>query len=226
MNLKAVILAGGKGERIGGNKPLVSLNGKPLIYWTLQNISSLFPEVFISVKTAEQKEKIQQALVNYNLRIKDEFFILDKDPRLMGPVSGIFSAMDFFYVKKQEKTVLLIMAVDQPFIPSSFLKKLISLSSIFFNFAIVRKTFDKINPFPGIYPCSLKEELEIFIKNSPKKSLFRFFIFLKKRNQVLFLEDCVKINENKAFLNINTPEDLKIAEKCFSLYSAYKLPYA
>lgn len=56
----AIILAGGKGERFGGNKCFVSLNGKPVIEYSLSVIEPLVDEVIIVSPTQYKNYKTVQ----------------------------------------------------------------------------------------------------------------------------------------------------------------------
>lgn len=55
--VSAVILAGGKGERFGGNKCFVSLNGKPVIEYSLSVIEPLVDEIIIVSPTPYKNYK-------------------------------------------------------------------------------------------------------------------------------------------------------------------------
>lgn len=57
-----LILAGGKGKRIGGNKPLKVLAGKPLLYWALKPYLQMNIPILISVEAKEQKEVLKDSL--------------------------------------------------------------------------------------------------------------------------------------------------------------------
>lgn len=210
--MKTLILAGGKGSRLGGKKATQILLKKPLIYWVFQKLKDLFSPIYISVKDKTQETEIVEALIKEKIKLDEIIFIKDLYPEIEGPLSGIVSALKTF----SEKEALLVVAVDQPLIKKEFLEYLCNLSYIFCNnFLIVNKGKEKIRPFPGVYPCSLKEEIENFLLNSPKKSLFRLFQHLASKNQILFIEKNDKINYEN-FININTFEDLKKVEECFS----------
>lgn len=209
--MKSVILAGGKGTRIGGEKPIKLLCEKPLIYWVFQKLKCLSSPVFISVKNEIQQRKIKKVLLQEKIQSKEICFIKDIYPEVEGPISGIISALKIF----PEKESLLIVAVDQPLIELKFLKYLENLSYIFCNrFLIVSKDEEKIKPFPGVYPCILRKEIETFLFTSSKKSLFRLFQYLKNHQCILSIKKDAKINEEN-FININTLEELKVVEKCF-----------
>lgn len=210
--MKPLILAGGKGSRLGGKKATIVLLGKPLIYWVFQKLKDLSSPVYISVKNEIQEEEIKRELIKEKIKLDEMVFIRDLYPEIEGPLSGIISALKLF----SEKEALLVAAVDQPLINKNFLDYLIILSYIFCNqFLIVCRGKEKIRPFPGIYPCSLRGEIENFLLNSPKRSLFRLFQFLHTNKRILFVQDDDKIGYEN-FININTPEELKRVEICFS----------
>ncbi len=209
--MKIVILAGGKGIRIGGKKALVPFLNKPLIYWVFQKVKEFSSPVYISVKNEEQAKEIEYTLIKENIDKKKFFFIKDLIPKIEGPVSGIFSAINFF----PKNEILLFTAVDQPLIKEETIKYLSTLSYIFCNkFVITTKGKDKILPFPSIFPCYLVEEIKNFIFFAPQKSLFRLFSYLKSKEVIFFISH-IKIHYEN-FININTLEELRKFEQCFS----------
>lgn len=210
--MKALILAGGKGSRLGGKKAITSLFEKPLIYWVFQKIRGFSSYVYISVKNEIQEKEIKGALIKEGVKLDEIVFIKDLYPEIEGPLSGIVSALKRF----SEEESILVVAVDQPLIDKEFLNYLKTFTYIFCNrFLIVSKGKGKIRPFPGIYPCSLRKDIEDFLFNSPKKSLFRLFQYLSSKQSILFLKKDDKIIEEN-FININTFQDLKLVEECFS----------
>ncbi|MDK2861726.1 MAG: molybdenum cofactor guanylyltransferase, partial [Thermodesulfobacterium sp.] len=89
--MKVVVLAGGKGERIGGDKPLKTFLGKPLAYWVFNLAKKINLPVYFSVKNTDQAQKIAEVLQRLNVPLQTIDFILDKHPELEGPISGIWS---------------------------------------------------------------------------------------------------------------------------------------
>ncbi len=212
--IKAVLLTGGKGSRIGSPKYGVYLNNLPLILYGYRKLKRVFPEVYFSIRHKEQLKEIVKIFKDFSMldEIGAKNFIWDKYLQFEGPLAGILSAMERF----SEREVLLVVAVDQPFISKKILNLLLFKIQenpgkviVFYN-----KKLDKFEPFPGIYPCSFKKILKFFLEKSEKKSLYRFFIFLKRLNRIEFLP----LNKKEiSFLNINTQEDLKAAEKFLKL---------
>ena len=82
--LTGIILAGGKGLRLGRNKGLAKLNDRHLIEYVIENLSEICDEILISSNTG-QCEKFGFPT------IKDEYF--QKGPMagihvMVGPASG------------------------------------------------------------------------------------------------------------------------------------------
>jgi len=59
-----IILAGGKSERLGAEKGLITLKGKPLIQHVLERISGVTDEVIVVVSSETQKENFRKAVGN------------------------------------------------------------------------------------------------------------------------------------------------------------------
>ncbi len=213
LKIKPVILAGGEGIRIKQYKPLVQFLGKPLFLWVYLNLKKLFPVIYISFKTEVQKKSLKELLSFYKINSNSVAFIQDIKVELKGPISGIISAMHFF--SPEDK--LLILAVDQPLIHLDLLLFLQKVSFWYPSHILVFQKEEHIEPFPGIYPCVLKKDLEEFIKISEKKSLYKMFQFFLQKGSILLLKNWNKIDpKGKSFININTLEQLKNLEKICS----------
>lgn len=210
----ALVLAGGKGTRIGGKKPLKYLKGKPLIFWAIKPYLELNLPLWISIRDLAQREEIISLFNSLNLSIKELEFLLDLSPyEGLGPISGLYSAMQ----RASKETLFIISAVDQPFIPKEVVEHLLLLGQIFLNFSIVFKREGPPEPFPGVYPSSLSYELKEFLEKNTKRSMKDYLNFLLSKN-LLVLSDFWRKIDFRSFLfyNINTLEELIEAEECFS----------
>jgi molybdopterin-guanine dinucleotide biosynthesis protein A len=86
-----VVLAGGASRRMGAEKALVELAGRPLIAWVTTAVASVCPRVLISGRAWPGYQR------------------LDDDPSLRGPLAGLAAALSL------GEDVLLV-AVDQPWV--------------------------------------------------------------------------------------------------------------
>ncbi|MFN3505724.1 MAG: molybdenum cofactor guanylyltransferase [Caldimicrobium sp.] len=213
MKKVALILAGGKGERIGGKKPLKELAGKPLLYWAIYPYYKLNLPIWISVRTEDQEREFSKTLASLGFQPSSFEFIFDHSMyEGLGPLSGIYSAMQ----RSDASTLFVVSAADQPFIPKEIVRYLLSLGEIFFSFSIVFKGKDSLEPFPGVYPSTLLSEVQSFLKDASKKSVKGLINFLL-RKKLLFISDFWHKIEKYGllFYNVNTLEELREAEECF-----------
>jgi molybdenum cofactor guanylyltransferase len=109
MSTAVVILAGGDGSRIGGGKPLRTLDGQRLIDRAIDYARTLSPRVAVAVREAPQLGELPVES------------ILD-DRAIQGPLSGLASALAF--AEQHQVNQVLTIPCDAPFLPDDLLVRL------------------------------------------------------------------------------------------------------
>jgi len=172
MDYTCYILAGGKSSRMGTDKGLVIVDGKPMIQHIINEIEQLNVPIYIVTNNIAYEQ--------FKLPIIKDI-IPDK-----GPLGGILTALSH---SKTSKNVLL--SCDTPFITTHIIEKLLLESAQ--SEITISKFKDKLHPLIGIYDTKLKNRIEDEINlNSLKlirfceKSNLNIVYFLKKEN-ILFL---------------------------------------
>lgn len=113
MRIAAVILAGGKGERLGGvNKALLEIDGKRMIDRALQAVAGCEP-MLLSVGRAD-------------FELPGPIHVSDLAVDYAGPLAGVAAAVD--YLLGDPPDLLLSLAVDTPYFPGDFLTRALPLS--------------------------------------------------------------------------------------------------
>lgn len=186
MKLNAFILAGGKSSRMGVDKGLVHLAGKPMIQYIIETLESLKLPIQIISNNAEYK--------NFGYPVFEDL-ISDK-----GPIGGIYTALSI-----SDSEVNLILSCDTPFVNSRLLESLIAESG---NQNVTISAFaGGQHPLVGIYR---KNGIKTFLSQIEKNKLK-----LSKANEILNVNvvpmDNTRGITQHAFDNINTIEDLKEA---------------
>ncbi len=182
------ILAGGKGKRIGKDKALIKLCNKRLIDIAVENAKLFSKNIVISCG----KRRL-------NLCVEIEDMIGE------GPMAGIYSVL------RNYKRVL-FFPVDMPFIEPHLFEVLWERSK---NYHITIVKFKKrLIPTLGVYT----NECVFLLERKIKKKDLSLKLFVKEASDklkvnILSHEDLKVKKEEIIFLNINTEEDLKIAEK-------------
>jgi molybdopterin-guanine dinucleotide biosynthesis protein A len=96
-----VILAGGEGSRIGGNKAAVMLGARPLIRWVMDALHPQVDALAISGASPDLAEYGQPVLAD--------------DASTNGPAAGVLAAIA--HANSLNATSLLIAPCDMPFLP-------------------------------------------------------------------------------------------------------------
>jgi Molybdopterin-guanine dinucleotide biosynthesis protein A len=195
-NILGVILAGGKSSRFGSNKSLSNLSNIKLIEHVVNKISKYFSEILI----VSNDSKL--ILDSSNIKI-----IKDCKRGQLGPLIGVLSAMKYANQKKKYNWVI-TFPCDTPFFDETIIEKMIQKASsknekIF----LIKDKKQKHNIF-GIWSTSLEKTLELDLNNN-----FRKVDLWADKIGCSYIEKDIK-NKNE-FLNINTKEDLELAERIY-----------
>ena len=108
----SVVLAGGKSRRMGKDKALLPIDGRPMIRSLVQSLIPLSKDVIVSVSDGERHEELKQALPA-GVRV-----VYDERPG-QGPLMGIYAGL-----KASETDVNLVVACDIPEIDPGFITEM------------------------------------------------------------------------------------------------------
>ncbi len=191
-DITGILLAGGQSSRMGTNKALVRLHGKPLIEYGLEVLREVTPEVILSTG--------RNPFHYGNLPV-----VQDVHPGC-GPAGGIFSALQY------SKTSLnLVLGCDMPFIPACLLRLLIEEARRHpADITLPADGDGNVQPLCGLY----RRELLPFLEESillGKLKLKRIVTEVNAR--VIPLGQAHPCFRSHIFLNMNSPGLLKQAEE-------------
>ena len=111
--IAAVILCGGKAERLGGvNKALVEIGGRRLIDRAMDVVRGCDP-VLLAIGS------------NAPIALGSTTAIRDLEADYAGPLAGVAAAIDA--LRGSDTELLFSLAVDTPFLPADFLARALSL---------------------------------------------------------------------------------------------------
>lgn len=188
MEVTGVVLAGGKSSRMGENKALLPINGKPNIENIIAKLQLVTNAIVIS----------SNDLVTYNYL---QLPIIKDITESLGPLGGIQSILT-----SVSTPYVFFHACDLPMLSLDVIQCMIELCTGYD--VIVPKIDGKVHPVCGIYHKNVLPILEKQLANEDRKVMN----LLNKLN-VLYVERDVfeekGIDVDIAFLNMNTPEDYK-----------------
>jgi len=192
-NIAGVILAGGASKRFNGIiKTRILIDGKTIISRIIDTIGEIFDEITIVTNAPEEFSEFS----NYKI-ISDQF--LNK-----GPLAAIHSAL-----KVSEKEALFVFAGDMPFLDKEFIIRQIDYYNINTCEVLIPQINRYIEPLHGIYKKTLFRIMEEYLIVNHDYAVREF---LKKVN-VCYLQLEESEKTKRAFININSPYDVSIAEK-------------
>ena len=196
-NILGVILAGGKSSRFGSNKSLSNLSNSKLIEHVINKINKYFSEILI----VSNDSKL--ILDDTNIKI-----IKDCKEGYLGPLVGVLSAMK--YANQSNKyNWLITFPCDTPFFDQTIIEKMIQKTSSKKEKIFLIKEKEQRHNIFGAWSTSLEKILEKDLNNNFRK----VDLWANKIGCSYIEKDIKKENE---FLNINTKEDLELAERIYN----------
>ena len=196
-NVLGVILAGGKSSRFGSNKSLSKLANNKLIEHVINKIESYFPKILVVSNDS-------------NLKIENKKIKIIKDciEGYLGPLAGVLSAIKYANSYKNKYKWIITFPCDTPFFNSIIIKKMFEkINSAEKKIYFIKEKKQRHNIF-GMWSTSLEKTLEDDLNNN-----FRKVDLWADKIGCNFIEK--DIQSKNEFLNINTKEDLKLAEKIY-----------
>ena len=193
MTLAVVILAGGEGKRIGGDKPLRLLGGARLIDRAEDAARSWSDVLAVAVRDPAQAGEIDVPLVI--------------DDRLIeGPLAGLASALRF--ARESDCGSLLTIPADMPFLPADLGPRL--AAEIAGAGAVIAASGGELHPVCGLWSVGALDALPDYLATG-RRSLRGFAEAVGLRTVEWPVEPA------DPFLNINTLEDLAAAERLIAV---------
>lgn len=184
-DITVVILAGGKGRRMGGqDKGLVSYRNMELIRHVIDAISQQTQQIIINAN------RNQQQYQRYGYPV-----IQDTLGGFQGPLSGFLAAMSFV-----STDYILTLPCDGPIVTDDYLEKMKQALNDAAGDLVVASDGSRMQPVYALIPVSLKSDLHDFLATGERK------IDLWYARHDFTLQEFP--SEAGLFTNINTPEEL------------------
>jgi molybdopterin-guanine dinucleotide biosynthesis protein A len=185
-DITGVILAGGRGSRLGGvDKGLVPLHGRPLVEYA---IDALRPQVASLLISANRNRDVY---ASYGYPV-----IADVLGDYDGPLAGMLSAM-----RAAGTAYILTTPCDAPSIPADLARRL--AEALISNNAVASAVSlqGRLQPVVALLRCSLAGDLENCLKQGERGTGEWL-----RRHQAVPVDFSA---ETRAFVNINTPQELQ-----------------
>ncbi|NKN36616.1 molybdenum cofactor guanylyltransferase MobA [Agrobacterium sp. a22-2] len=194
----AIILAGGLSRRMGRDKALALLGGRPLIAHVIERLTTQTSLLAINAPADFAND--------FGLPVVPD--TLAGHP---GPLAGIAAGMRHAAILAPTASHLLIVPADCPFVPRVLVSRL-SAGLDAGSAIVLARSNGRLHPVVGLWPVSLAPAIEAWLTDPQNRKLMRF---IEGQRVVVVDFDMVETTEGPLdpFLNINTPEDLLKAER-------------
>lgn len=182
-----LILAGGKGRRMGGlDKGLLQLNHKPLYQLVYECLQQQVDHILISANRHQDQYRQSACPV-----ISDEF------DNFQGPLAGILAGL-----KAIETGYLLVVPCDSPVFPDDLLQRMqMAMDSQSSNLAIAHDG-QRLQPLFALISKALQGSLEEYLSTGHRRVSDWF---LSENAVIVEFEP-----DPHQFKNVNTPEDFVV----------------
>lgn len=186
-----VILAGGLGRRMGGDKGLQALHGRALLSWVLEAVRQNSNEILINANSTRQD------YAQFGFRV-----IADQLPDWPGPLAGLHAAL----LVAQNEYVLTVPC-DTPFLPDDLIPRLLGALTLQSTEAAVAVTGGHRQPAIALYRKSVLSGLFGYLASGKRK--VNDWLDSLQLSEVVF-------DNAENFDNINTLDDLSLASERFN----------
>ncbi|MFC1907645.1 molybdenum cofactor guanylyltransferase [Chloroflexota bacterium] len=195
MDISCIVLAGGKGLRLGRNKATETLNRTSLLQRAISQLSFLDTDIII-VAAADQS----LPGLNGHSRLR----IVTDDYPAKGPLVGIYTGLT-----ASESFYNLVVACDMPFLNGDLLRYMIKVADNYD--AVIPRFGDMVEPLHAVYSRNCITPIESLL-NQGKLSVYELFPLVKIR--YVEAEEVDRFDpRHLSFFNINTESDLEKARQ-------------
>jgi molybdenum cofactor guanylyltransferase len=189
-----VVLAGGRGQRIGGDKAVVSLAGRPLLSYPVRALLEVLDHVVVVAKPST----VLPAL--------GDVAVWEEPEQPSHPLVGIAEAL-----RRADGRWVLVCAGDMPFVPASLLASLASRASLATGgdpaaaprAIVAASAGGGLQPLLGCYGPVCLEALAVAAREAvaPARAV------VESLGPIV-----VPVTDPRALFNVNSAEDLREAE--------------
>lgn len=201
-NIAALLLAGGKGRRIGGGKPARRLAGRPLLGHVRAFAEAHCDALFLSVRDQAPETDVD---------------LVQDAPGLVGPMAGIIAGLKA--AEQAGFAFLLVLPCDTPFLPDDLVERFAgALAANRASGIVVASSGGRLHPTIALVRVECRTEAEA-VAAAEERRLMALF---EKLNGVR-LEWLIEEAPNgllDPFFNVNSADDLATAEVLYPIYAA------
>ena len=196
--IPCVILAGGKGRRMGGKeKALIHLLDRPLLSYVLEKVSGKVAPIALNINS------------NFDSFQKFGYKII-KDPIKghLGPLAGILASLN--WAKEINQDWVLTLPCDTPFLPKNLVQSMVEAKNKTPEVdLVVAKSRGFNHPVIALWKSDINNKLQ----NALNEGVRKIDIFTAQLKIAYVDFDNIQNSDFDPFTNLNSPQDLIHAQQ-------------
>jgi|FEC22Drversion2_1045045.scaffolds.fasta_scaffold00023_183 molybdopterin-guanine dinucleotide biosynthesis protein A len=195
------ILAGGLSRRMGGgDKALREIAGTSLVGRVITRIAPQVGRVIINANG----DPARFSGFGYPV-------VADTLPGHLGPLAGILAGLRWAERHAPSARWVVTVAADTPFFPDDLVARLVGAAGHIETMIALARSGDRVHPVFGLWPVMLADDLEAAIRGEDLRKVL-VWVHRHPNVEVIFRGPVVDGIEIDPFFNVNTPEDIDVAE--------------
>lgn len=192
----AIVLAGGSARRMGGgDKPLVAVQGRPILDWIVARVQPQVTALAISANGDPSR------FARY------PFDILPDHAPELGPMAGILAGMVWAERTQPEATHILTVSGDTPFLPSDLVERLAAALPDQAISMTTAKSGGRLHPAVSLWPIAARGDIQTRLGAGNGKRVMEW------TDRLNAVPVGWPVEPHDPFFNVNTPGDLIEAER-------------
>ena len=198
-DIVGIILAGGLSRRMGQAKALMPLAGRPMIAHVIERIRPCVDACILNVNGDNS------AYAQFGLPL-----VADAFGDHAGPLAGLLSGMIWAAEHRPDARHVVTAPCDTPFLPENYVGALVEATAGDSGTIVIAASGGRSHFASGLWPVALAEGLRAFLAAGERRT--QSWIERNPNRSVTFppVEDGGSGFD--PFFNVNTPEDLAMAE--------------
>ena len=190
----ALVLAGGLGRRMGGDKALRCLDGRPLLAHVLARVAPQVSGMVISANGDPAR------LARFALPV-----VADPWPDHRGPLAGVLAGLRWVRAHRPEVVEMLVVPTDTPFLPTDLVARLRAGRGR----AVLAcaMSLGRVHPVVSLWPVGLADALAAALRGGERRVVA--WMAGQGMAQVAWAGGA----QDDPFANLNTPEDVARAQQ-------------
>lgn len=197
-DLLGVVLAGGLSRRMEGpEKSLLELHGKTLVCHVADRLKLQTSQIILNANGDASR------FSELGLQVQ-----ADTVDGFVGPLAGVLAGMRWANENTQA-THIITAAADTPFFPETYVAEMLINAINEKSEIALASSNNRHHPVFGLWPINLANDLEKFLVDEKNRKVM---LFVERYSNCQVNFDNLE-NDIDPFFNVNTPDDMKVAEE-------------